>query len=131
MTARPVPAAASRMRGLSWIYIGTIALIIFLANTGRLGPVAELIRRVPYGDAVLHALLMGVLAVAVNVLLNGRTVTLGRPWLAGSVLVLAFVIIEEFTQIFIANRTFSLIDLGADFVGIGIAGRIYQRRSQP
>ncbi|MCA9402316.1 MAG: VanZ family protein [Candidatus Omnitrophica bacterium] len=122
------PAVERRGYGVATAYILVIGLIIFLADTGRLGPVAEMIRRVPYGDAVLHALLMGFLAVAVNQLLNGRTVRAGRVTvLLGTLLVVAFVVIEETTQLFIASRTFSLIDLGADFIGIGLAGIIRRK----
>lgn len=118
------------MKAVAVLYLIVIGVIICLANTGQLGPVAQMIRKVPYGDAVLHALLMGLLAAAVNQLLGGRTVRLGRGTvLLGTLLVVAFVIIEEATQLFIANRTFSLIDLGADFIGIGLAG-IIQRRTQ-
>ena len=116
------------MKYVAWLYIAGIILTIFLANTDRLGLAAGMIRRVPYDDAVLHALLMGFLAVAVNQLLNGRTVRAGRVTvLLGTLLVVAFVMIEEATQLFIASRTFSLIDLGADFIGIGLAGIIRRK----
>ncbi len=116
------------MKRWAFLYILTVGVIIYLANTGRLGPVAEMIRRVPYGDAVMHAVLMGLLAVAVNQLLNGRSLAWGRySVFLASLLVIVFVIVEEVTQIFIANRTFSLIDLGADFIGIGFAG-IWMKR---
>lgn len=116
------------MKAIAVIYILFIGLIIYLANTGQLGPVADLIRRVPYGDAVLHAILMGTLAVVVNYLLRMKMIAAGRfQILLGTCLVVAFVIGEECSQLYIANRTFSFIDLGADFIGIGLFGLLARR----
>ena len=119
------------MKVLAALYILIIGVIIYGANTGRLGPVAEMIRKVPYGDAVMHAILMGLLAVAANHLLRFRIIQVGKwPLLLGSVLVVLFVIVEEATQLFIANRTFSWIDLGADFFGIWLFGHLGTRKDK-
>lgn len=117
------------MKSFAVLYIVMIGVIIFLANTGRLGPIAELIRQNPYGDAVMHAVLMGFLLIAVNAMLSGREVRIGTVSLLwATILVVLFVVSEETTQLYLANRTFSLIDLGADFIGIGVAGIFIRKR---
>lgn len=72
-----------------------------------------------------HFILMGVLSFLVNLTLQGaRRSIFSREVLLGSLIVTMFVVLEELTQIFIPSRTFSLVDLLFDFLGIYSFGRL-------
>lgn len=98
--------------------------LIFLANQGtETGPLSR-IYAVPGGDKVGHFVLMGLLSFLVNLSLRGALVRLGRWYmLKGSLLVAMVVMLEELSQQFIESRTFSLVDLAVDFIGIWLFGR--------
>jgi VanZ family protein len=44
--------------------------------------------------------------------------------LKGSLIVAVIVTLEEFSQLFLHNRGFSLVDLAADYVGIILFGQL-------
>jgi hypothetical protein len=102
-----------------------ISYIIFLADTADLNIGLLIVKMIPYGDKVLHALLYGIMAILLNYGLRYKKIY--RLQL-GAVIVLTFATIEEFSQYFIATRTFDLGDLLADLVGItlfSLLGRKY------
>ncbi len=99
-----------------------IAAAIVAANTGFIHPGHALVRNLPFGDKVSHMVLFGGLALVSNLALGCRTMRLGGGnVLVGSVAVTAFVIVEELSQGFLANRSLDGSDLAADLVGIIIA----------
>jgi VanZ family protein len=117
-----------------------ISYIIFLADTADYNFAFYLVGHVPYGDKIAHAVLYGVMALLLNYALGFRRVrfpthlptihhikafssftykgALGNAPYIGSIIVLVFATLEEFSQYFIPSRTFDLWDLGADFVGV-------------
>ena len=107
-----------------------IIFIIFLADTADHNFAFRLIGHIPYGDKSFHALLYGMMALALNYGLNFRQIYLELEALApnktrlkpsvplGSIIVLIFATIEECTQYYIPSRTFDLGDLLADLVGV-------------
>ena len=99
------------------------AIFVIGADTGFEG--FRAFYNVPGGDKLGHFLLIGTLAFLVNASLGARRIRLGplQP-LLGSLLVTLVVTAEEFSQIFLAHRSFDLMDLTADFVGILILGRL-------
>ena len=103
------------------LFAAFIAWAIYMANTGQPNIFIDFVKHTPYGDKVGHFFLMGILALLANLALGYRRLSLGRVslWL-GSLLVLAFVVTEELTQIYIPRRTFDLGDLAADFIGIAL-----------
>ena len=117
---------------LLWITIGFIILLIGIvigANIGFRG--FRAFYTVPGGDKLGHFLLIGTLAFLVNASLGARRTRIGplQP-LLGSLLVALVVTAEEFSQIFLVHRSFDLLDLTADFVGILILGRLAAFLSQ-
>ncbi|MEM6785589.1 MAG: VanZ family protein [Bacteroidota bacterium] len=103
-------------------FTGFIGWVIYIANTGQDSVVMDWARDLPYGDKLGHLVLFGLLALALNVAFRLRTVALGRVRAyLGTALVSAFVVVEELSQLFIATRTFDLVDLLADTVGIALA----------
>ncbi|ALO34530.1 trypsin [Colwellia sp. MT41] len=100
-------------------FFGFILWVIYLANTGQNSVFFQLVARIPYGDKFGHFFLFGLLTLATNIAFRFKSFPLfSRELFLGSILVFIFVVIEEFSQYFIPHRTFDLIDLSADFIGI-------------
>jgi VanZ family protein len=79
----------------------------------------------PHGDKIGHFLLMGSLALLVNLAMDVRRVNIrGRWFLLGSLIVGLIVTLEEVSQILVPARTFSFYDLAADYLGIYLFGRL-------
>ncbi|MEM9775801.1 MAG: VanZ family protein [Chloroflexota bacterium] len=112
------------MKKYIWLSVGfglLILLIILLANVGF--PFSRVIGHIPQGDKVGHFVLFGILAFLVNKALSCRMVdVLGNDVLIGSLCVLGFVVIEEFSQLYFDSRTFDVTDLMYDSVGIYSGG---------
>ena len=105
-----------------------ICYIIICADTGQTVVLAEHVRHLPFGDKAGHFILYGILAFLVNLAMQNKEVRLlGRAVLLGSLIVVVFAIAEEFTQIFLAKRSFVLIDICCDLLGIGLASYLARR----
>ena len=96
-----------------------LIIIVIVANLG-LGPTFfPIVYKIPWGDKIGHFLLIGTLSFLVNYVLSSRRVSvLSQSILLGSAIVLVIVTIEEFSQIFLDYRSFSIIDLAFDYSGI-------------
>lgn len=107
------------MKWLTLLFGLFIILIIVLADTGNLGMVYG-ITRLPYADKAGHFLLYGILALLVNLTLFRGYPSQSRKRVAVfSGLILALLIgLEEFSQQYFADRTFSLSDLAASYLGV-------------
>ncbi len=91
----------------------------FLADTGAPSVFFGLARSLPYGDKLGHLGLFGLFTVLCNAACRHAAFTLGGLSLyRGSVLVAAFALGEELTQIFFPQRTLDAGDLLADLAGI-------------
>lgn len=101
------------------LYVLLILIIIMLANFGMLSPIAHVLHKIPYGDKIMHFLLIGGLAFMVNFSLKCAMWRIGA-WsiLKGSVIVAVIITLEEISQYFLPNRSFDLIDLAANYAGI-------------
>jgi len=98
-----------------------IGWILYLANSGGNSIFFDLVRATPYGDKVGHLCLFGTLTAIVILASKFRTFSLGRLHIYyGAAVVALFVFGEEISQTFIATRTFDLIDLLLNFVGIAL-----------
>ena len=93
-----------------------ISFIIFLADTADHNFAFKLVGDIPYGDKFFHALLYGVMALALNYGLNFRSIK--NQFQLGAIIVLLFATIEECSQYYIPSRTFDLRDLLADLIGV-------------
>ncbi len=101
------------------LFFSFICWIIFDANMGDSNILIELVEDVPYGDKMGHFLLYGILAFILNLTLDLKTIKYGgTELLMGSVIVLAFTVVEEFTQIPLRERNFELLDLSSNVLGI-------------
>jgi VanZ family protein len=106
------------MKWLTILFTLFIVLIIILADMGKLGTL--FLTRIPYADKAGHFILYGILALLINLSLFRSLPLRRRKWLViFSTLILALLIgIEEFSQQYFANRTFSLSDLTASYLGV-------------
>ena len=107
------------LKWLAVLFALFLVLIVILADTGNLG-ILKLVNRLPYGDKAGHFILYGILALLTDLALfrsfplqNPRQVAL----LSGLILAL-FIGLEEFSQQFFVERTFSYKDLIASYLGV-------------
>lgn len=102
-----------------------IAWIIYLADTRQHCIFFDLVRRMPYGDKIGHAVLFGVLSLGATLALKLKGLNLGRgivPY--GALLIFTIALGEELSQYFIPGRTIDIADLTADLCGITICARM-------
>lgn len=100
-------------------FFAFLGFIILSADTGTMPAAIHRLYAFPHGDKVGHFVLMGVLALALNLALSTRRVGIaGRNILLGSLLALLLVTVEELSQAFSRTRTLSLLDLGFSYLGI-------------
>ncbi|HEX8249461.1 MAG TPA: VanZ family protein [Pyrinomonadaceae bacterium] len=116
---------SARIKILAALYILVLAGIVVLADIKETQYLFRPLRRLPYGDKIGHFLLMGMFSLVVNLILKARTIRVWKlSYLLGSLIVLAIVTMEEFSQIFVRGRSFDVTDLVADWAGIIIFGEI-------
>ena len=114
------------IKRITALYIFLILLIIAFANQGDyIHILKDLVKTIPYGDKWGHFILMGLLAFFVNLLLEAKQFNLFRlSFLKGSAIILIIVTVEEFSQLFIENRSFDWLDLTFDYIGIFVFGQL-------
>jgi VanZ family protein len=107
------------MKWLTLLFTAFILLIIVLADTGNLGVLAVLYR-IPYADKLGHFILYGILALLINLTLFRSMPHERRLSFAviSGVLLIVVIGLEEFSQQYFSNRTFSLEDLSASYMGV-------------
>ena len=112
---------------LTLLYFILIFVIIYLADKGGLN--TDYLRDIlPFFDKIAHFFLMGMAAFMLNLCLNCKQLQWQQfNFLLGSVIVLVFVTLEEFSQLYFPHRSFDLWDLTADFIGIYLLGRLALR----
>ena len=106
---------------ITLLFITFIVYIIYAANVGQDILFFKLIEYVPMGDKFAHITLVGTLAFLLNLMLSARTFKIRKTeLLLGSCIVFGIMTVEEFSQIYIPTRNFDLVDLMANYLGIGI-----------
>lgn len=112
-----------RLFGIASVcFLGFILWVIWLANSGSESVFFNVVGAMPYADKLGHMVLFGVLTFLVVVSLRFKSVLVGRLRIyLGVILVALFVVAEEMSQMFISTRTFDLLDLSADFLGMMVA----------
>ena len=115
---------------------GTVGfyLMIALVNSGFIlwfqdtFPIFKKIREVthfPLKDKFGHLFSSGIFALVMNLVLRGRTFELfGKSIYLGTFIVFVIITSEEFSQIFFTLRSFDLLDLTFDLVGILLFGNL-------
>ena len=113
------------MKWVAGLFVLILILIVIVANLG-LGPfLFPFVYYIPWGDKLGHFILMGILSFLVNLAMGASKVRIYSKYiLKGSLLVLVVVTLEEFTQLFLKFRGFSMIDLISDYAGIVAFGKL-------
>ncbi len=108
-----------RMKWLAILFALFIAIIIVLADAGKLG-ILGFINQIPYGDKAGHFILFGILTLLLDLTFLRSLPNRDPKLIALSVgLTLALVIgAEEYSQQFFNSRTFSLLDLAFSYAGV-------------
>ena len=97
--------------------------VIYAANTKSPFFVFQLYKHIPFGDKIGHFSLMLIFSFLLNSSLNNKRITIRNiRVLIGSVILLIFITIEEFTQLGIETRNFDLVDLAFNYLGIYCGG---------
>jgi polysaccharide biosynthesis protein VpsQ len=97
--------------------------IIVANDLGRLRNIIGLVNNLPFGDKFGHIILIGTLTYLLNYALADRPLKIGNyKILLGCLIIAVTMTIEEFSQIWVPTRTFDLLDLSANYLGISIAG---------
>ena len=113
------------MKWLTLTFAAVLVGIIGLANTGALRGQLAFLHELPLGDKIGHFVLIGTMALLLNLCLRAATVRVaGLPVLKGSLIVAAIAAVEELSQIFVRSRSFSWSDLLADLLGIAVIGSL-------
>lgn len=101
-----------------------ILLVIVAADLGYLRFALQLLERVENLDKVLHFLLIGTLTflVSAGFIESFPNRSLNSIVLRTMIFMLIFFTIEEVSQLPIRGRSFSLIDLAANYLGIFVFG---------
>lgn len=100
-------------------FISFLSTIILLKNNNRGNVFFSLLYNIPYYDKIGHFNLMGILTfLAVISIAPNIPVNQPKSTLIVSSAVLVIIVLEEFSQILVPTRTFSLIDLLCDFLGV-------------
>ena len=111
------------MKWITAIFIIALLLIVLVADLGYGPSVFSFLNLIPGGDKTGHFILMGMLSFFINLCLNASRVRIfSVSFLKGSLIVIAIVTLEEFSQLFLKFRGFSLVDLLFDYIGILIFG---------
>lgn len=96
--------------------------VIVAADSGRPNYFLQLAASMPYGDKIGHVVLFATLALLLNFATKARQVAFGpiRLYL-GVVLTLGFALLEEGSQLLFPSRSFELLDILADLLGVALA----------
>ena len=99
--------------------------IILLRNYNRGNSIFSLLLSIPYYDKIGHFFLMGILAfIAVVTFVPVMPDRSHKSTMLVLTIVLAFIALEECSQIFIPTRTFSYRDFICDLLGVFCFGSL-------
>ena len=109
------------------LFLGFFLYIVYAADHGTLPFFIRRLYMFPGGDKLGHFVLLAIASFFANQLLYPRHILVfGKVFFVGSLIVLVAITAEEISQMFLANRTFDLIDLSCSYLGI-IAGDVVVR----
>jgi len=106
-------------------FVCLLVALVLLDDSGRGQWLFRLAAVIPLGDKVGHVVLFGILSFLANLLSRAQTFKLhGFAVLKWSGLLMVLVTLEEFSQLLFRSRSFDVLDLVSDAVGIWLFGRL-------
>ncbi len=120
-------------------WLGVVAMVLLIVGTlyqvnqGQSYFLVNWVQQLPYGDKLGHLGIFGALMFVLNLAMNGKTWVIGQSQQNGVrinlalLLIGAFAVIEEFSQLFIVSRNFDLLDLLCDALGLGLGYGVSKR----
>ena len=112
------------IRLLTVLYASAIAFIVWCASAGWYRPTFAWVQAYA-SDKWLHFVLVGTMALLLNLSLNLASVSRRTSWLLwGTFAMLLLATLEELSQQWVSNRTFDLSDLASNYLGILIIGHL-------
>ncbi|SRR5258706_15801170 len=127
MTDWQNPPAPLPRRATAWLPAAWLLAIVVLSATASTRPqlVLQWTRYLPGRDKTGHFLLMGGFAGVSVLAFAGRRLGARRvAVLAVLLVVTGLVVLEEFVQLWLPYRTFSLIDLASSLAGVACFGAL-------
>ncbi|MCI5208613.1 MAG: hypothetical protein D3910_07430 [Candidatus Electrothrix sp. ATG2] len=124
--------STARKSTIFWVIFGALFLafllyVIYAANQGTLPFFIRRLYLFPGGDKVGHFVLLGIASFFANQVLYPRHfLVFGKVFFVGTLILLVAITAEEISQLFLAHRTFDLLDLSFSYLGI-IAGDVVVR----
>jgi VanZ family protein len=111
------------------VFLIFVIVVIIIADTKGTGALQALAPGIPQSDKLGHFIIFGIMGLLVNISLQFKTMSVfNRQVLLGSVIVMAFAIGEEFTQILLPTRSFDFKDMACDLVGIVLFSSSFFRK---
>jgi polysaccharide biosynthesis protein VpsQ len=111
------------------VFLTFIIWMIVQADSDQKNIIIELGRAIPWGDKIGHFSLFGIMALLLNIAIEFKQIKVSvRRFHLGSVIVFSFAVLEEFTQLLFSTRTFDLVDMLFDLLGIGLLSSVAFRR---
>lgn len=114
---------------IKWLTIGFAGLLLLIVASATFGwaePAFAFIRQVPGSDKVAHFVLLGMMSLLLNLSLGCRRTKIyewdRNSYLTGSLILVVLVTVEEISQIWIPTRSFSMMDLISNYLGIMLFG---------
>ena len=96
-----------------------------IANTGNGTYLLTILNSIPFGDKLLHILMMGSLTAGLNLSWNFKTSKFfGREIWTGTLIMSVLISLEEVSQGFIPYRNFEVADLFCNYLGIYVLGTV-------
>ncbi|MDZ7868269.1 MAG: VanZ family protein [Rheinheimera sp.] len=106
----------------AFAFFSFLIWVIVAADSGRQNYFLQLAGSLPYGDKMGHLLLFAALALLLNFATKARQLAFGSIRLyLGVVLTLCFALLEEGSQLLFPSRSFELLDILADLLGVTLA----------
>jgi VanZ family protein len=107
------------MTRIALVYAVLLFTVLGLADFGALGPVGRFVNAHAWLDKLIHFAMYGVLALLVNTALFTRPHwSWARSVVTGSIVALIASTVEEYTNLLVPCRSWSLGDLSANYLGI-------------
>lgn len=119
------------MRALAFLYGSLLLAVVVLDDLGVLENVMSRVDAVPFGDKLIHVVLAAGLGFFAASVAPAPALAIRSARIPVATLVVALVIVlEEGSQRFLRFRTFELLDLAADALGLTLGTLLALRRNR-